>query len=81
VADAVRSGWADVGVCHRLTCEEAGLRFLRVRVEHFDLCVPADGDPRTDALVRVVRSPGYRRLLGDLPGYDAARAGEVEAVR
>src|SRR5262249_19001082 len=23
VAEAVRSGWADVGVCHRLTCEEA----------------------------------------------------------
>jgi molybdate-binding protein len=83
VAEVVRSGWADVGVCHRLTCEEAGLRFLRVRQEHFDLCFPTDsaGDPRIDALVRVVRSAGYRRLLGELPGYDSAPAGGLEAVR
>jgi molybdate-binding protein/DNA-binding XRE family transcriptional regulator len=83
VADAVRNGWADAGVCHRLAAEEAGLRFLRVRVEHFDLCYRADagGDPRIDALVRVVRSAGYRRLLGELPGYDATPAGGVEPVR
>jgi molybdate-binding protein/DNA-binding XRE family transcriptional regulator len=83
VAEAVRSGWADVGVCHRLVCEEAGLRFLRVRVEAFDLCYAADaaGDPRIDALVRVVRSSGFRRLLGELPGYDTAPAGGVETVR
>jgi molybdate-binding protein/DNA-binding XRE family transcriptional regulator len=82
VAEAVRSGWVDVGVCHRLTCEEAGLRFLRVRQEHFDLCYPVDsaGDPRIDALMRVVRSAGYRRLLGELPGYDSAPAGGLEAV-
>lgn len=82
VADAVRAGWADVGVCHRLAGEEAGLRFLPVRVEAFDLCYPAaaEGDPRIDALVRVVRSAGYRRLLGELPGYDPSPAGAVEAV-
>ena len=39
MAEAVRCGWADVGVCHRLACEEAGLRFLGVRREPFDLCV------------------------------------------
>jgi molybdate-binding protein len=82
VAEAVRAGWADAGVCHRLVCEEAGLRFLRVRVEHFDLCYPAgaEGDPRIEALLRVVRSAGYRRLLGELPGYDVASAGGVEIV-
>jgi molybdate-binding protein/DNA-binding XRE family transcriptional regulator len=82
VAEAVRTGWADVGVCHRLTAEEAGLGFLGVRVEAFDLCYPAAvaADPRIDALVRVVRSAGYRKLLGELPGYDVAPAGGVEAV-
>jgi molybdate-binding protein/transcriptional regulator with XRE-family HTH domain len=83
VAEAVRSGWADVGVCHRLVAEEAGLRFLRVRVEAFDLCYPAsaESDPRIAALLRVIRSAGFRRLLGELPGYDAAPAGGVETVR
>jgi molybdate-binding protein/DNA-binding XRE family transcriptional regulator len=79
VADAVRGGWADVGVCHRLACEEAGLQFLGVRRELFDLCFPAseEGDPRIAALVEVVRSPSYRRLLGDLPGYDTADTGDL----
>src|SRR5262245_3784102 len=82
VADAVRCGWADVGVCHRLVSEEAGLRFLTIRQEAFDLCYPAaaEGDPRIAALLRVVRSPAYRRLLGELPGYDTAGAGDVRGV-
>jgi molybdate-binding protein/DNA-binding XRE family transcriptional regulator len=82
VAEAVRAGWADVGVCHRLAAEEAGLAFLAVRVEAFDLCYPAAAasDPRITALLRVVRSPEYRRLLGELPGYDASPAGGVETV-
>jgi molybdate-binding protein/DNA-binding XRE family transcriptional regulator len=82
VAEAVRSGWADVGVCHRLPCEEAGLRFLKIRVEAYDLCYPAgsESDSRITALIRTVRSVNYRRLIGELPGYDAASAGGVEIV-
>jgi molybdate-binding protein len=82
VADAVRCGWADVGVCHRFVSEEMGLRFLPLRAEEFDLCYPAaaEGDPRVAALLRVVRSTGYRRLLGELPGYDSNTTGEVRLV-
>jgi molybdate-binding protein/transcriptional regulator with XRE-family HTH domain len=83
VAEAVRCGWADVGVCHRFAAEEAGLRVFTVRREHYDLCYPAaaDGDPRIEALVRLMRSPQYRQLVGDLPGYDARHAGESTLVR
>ena len=38
VAEAVRCGWADVGVCLQLVSEEAGLKFLSVRRESYDLC-------------------------------------------
>jgi molybdate-binding protein/DNA-binding XRE family transcriptional regulator len=81
VAEAVRNGWADAGVCHRLVSEEAGLRFLPVREEAFDLCIKAgsENDPRVQALLRVVRSSQYRRLLGELPGYDSAETGEVQS--
>ena len=65
VAEAVRCGWADVGVCHRLPCEEAGLRFLSVRREPFDLCFPAAFavDPRSrprrrGAVVNLPPAPG-----------------------
>ena len=82
VADAVRCGWADIGVCHRLVSDGAGLRFLAVREEGFDLCYSAvtEGDHRIAALLRVIRSSPYHRLLAELPGYATDGAGEVRSV-
>ena len=82
VAEAIRCGWADIGVCLRLASEEAGLDFLSVRQEQYDYCYPAEleGDPRIRALVETVRSSTYRGLLGDLPGYDAAATGELQKI-
>ena len=82
VAEAVRSGWADIGVCLRLVSEEAGLDFLGVREEEYDFCYPAEleGDPRVQGLVDTVRSSSYRGMLGDLPGYGAAETGELERI-
>lgn len=82
VADAIRSGWADVGVCLRLTCAEAGLSFLALRDEVFEFCFPghAEADVRLRSLVRTVRSSEYRRLLADLPGYDPSIGGEIRCV-
>ena len=79
VAEAVRSGWAGAGVCVRLSAEEAGLHFLPVRTESLDFCFSARAqrDPRIQALVRLLRSRGYRRLMSELPGYDARQTGEV----
>jgi molybdate-binding protein/DNA-binding XRE family transcriptional regulator len=83
VAEAVRSGWADAGVCLRLVSEEAGLDFLRVREEAYDLCFPErwEGDRRIQALLDVVRSPSYRKALGELPGYNSAETGELDRIR
>ena len=38
VAEAVRAGWAEAGVCARFSAAEAGLNFLPVRTEIMDLC-------------------------------------------
>jgi molybdate-binding protein/DNA-binding XRE family transcriptional regulator len=82
VAGTIRGHGADAGICLRLAGDEAGLRFLSVRREAYDLCLADDplDDPRARALVRVVRSEAYRRLLADLPGYDTARGGELQPV-
>ena len=82
VAEAVRSGWADAGVCLRLVSEEAGLDFFRVREEAYDLCFPTrlGGDHRIQALQKTVRSPLYRKALGELPGYDSTETGELQQV-
>ena len=80
VAEAIRCGWADVGVCLRLVGEEAGLDFRAVRDEEFDLCytVDSEGDPRLQALIEAVRSSSYRGLIRELPGYDSTETGELE---
>jgi molybdate-binding protein/transcriptional regulator with XRE-family HTH domain len=82
VAEAIRCGWADVGVCVRLACEEAGLRFLNVREEAYDLCFPTEleSDPRLRALVQVVRSAAFRRWLSEVPGYDCLAAGDLHRI-
>ncbi len=77
VAQAIRAGWAEVGVCHRLAADESGLDFLGVRHEDHDLCFRQvdEADPRIRALIEAVRSPSYRRAMADLPGYDTADTG------
>jgi molybdate-binding protein/DNA-binding XRE family transcriptional regulator len=83
VVEAVRSGCADAGVCLRLVSEEAGLDFLGVRQEAYDFCFPAEwaDDPRIRALVDTVQSPAYRKMIGELPGYDSAQTGELQLIR
>jgi molybdate-binding protein/DNA-binding XRE family transcriptional regulator len=82
VAEAVRCGWADVGVCLRLVSEEANLKFLSIRWESYDLCFSTsiENDPRIKALLATVRSPRFRQLIGDLPGYDVKAIGTSSAV-
>ena len=82
VAAAIQGGWADVGVCVRLACDEAGLRFIRIRDEAYDLCFAAaqQDDPRFRALLRAVQSAPYRTCLSELPGYDGRSCGEVLRV-
>ena len=82
VAEAVRAGWAEAGVCVRLSAEEAGLNFLPLRTETLDLCFPAawQHDPRIQALVRLLRGRGCRRLISELPGYEARETGELQTI-
>lgn len=82
VVEAVRGGWAEAGVCVRLCAEDAGLHFLPVRNESLDLCfsVEMEGDLRIQALIQLLRSRDHRRLIGELPGYDASHTGEMMTV-
>ncbi|MFO0958399.1 MAG: substrate-binding domain-containing protein [Isosphaeraceae bacterium] len=72
VAEAIRSGWADAGIGLRLAAEEAALDFLAVREEAYDLVYPGRLADEVGPLLDAASSPGYRRWLGDLPGYRPA---------
>lgn len=82
VARTIRSGLAQAGVSVRLVCEEEGIDFLSVRQKAYELCIPESSveDPRVRALIEVVRSATYRRMLAELPGYDSRKTGEVASI-
>jgi len=83
VVEALRGGWAEAGVCLRLVCEEAGIPFVPVRRECYDLCVRDSdvSDPRVAALIETVRSRAYRDLIQELPGYETSpELGELEPI-
>lgn len=79
VAEAIRAGWAEAGVCVRLVAAEAGLGFVSLRREAYDLCYPAHlaDDPRIRALRDAVRAPRLRGALAELPGYEATGTGDL----
>lgn len=78
VVEAIQSGWADAGVCVQLAGVEAGLAFLPVREEFYDLCFPTRfaEDRRFKAFLKVIRARPYQRILSELPGYDAGETGD-----
>ena len=78
VSETIRTGWAQAGVCVRLPAQERGLRFLKVREESYDLCYRADLESTLpiQGLLEVLRSRSYRNDLQQLPGYEAAGAGD-----
>jgi molybdate-binding protein/DNA-binding XRE family transcriptional regulator len=82
VTEAVQSGWADAGVCVQLASVEAGLDFLPVQEEAYDVCFlnSLANDRRIKAFLGVVRSAAYRRLLGELPGYDTSETGQLRGA-
>ncbi len=82
VVETIRTGWAQAGICVRLSALEAGLDFLIAREEDYDLCYreEMEDDPRLQALLEAVRSHSFRRTLAELPGYQSAHTGELISV-
>jgi molybdate-binding protein/DNA-binding XRE family transcriptional regulator len=82
VADAIRNGWADAGVCLRLVSDEAGLHFMPVRQEIYEWCFPSQSSDEflLQTLRNAIQSPSYRKLLADLPGYEARECGEMQWI-
>ncbi|MBX3437827.1 MAG: helix-turn-helix domain-containing protein [Planctomycetaceae bacterium] len=82
VTEAVQSGWADAGICVQLASAEAGLAFLPVQEECYDLCFPKSfvEDRRLKAFLSVIRSAAYRTMLSELPGYSCLETGNLVEV-
>lgn len=82
VAATVSSGWAEAGMCVSPAAAEARLTFLPLQRESYEICVANAllHDPRVAAVISILQSIRYRRLVADVPGCVAARTGECRAV-
>jgi excisionase family DNA binding protein len=82
IAQAVRAGRADCGVATRSVAQAAGLGFVPLTWERFDLVLRQRDYflPAAQALFKFVRSAAFRARAAELGGYDVGEAGEVRGV-
>jgi molybdate-binding protein len=83
LALGVRSGEVDCGIASRAVAEGAGLAFVPVAWERFDLAMRRrtyfEAGPQ--ALLAFMRTPALARQAEALGGYDATEAGRVRLNR
>jgi len=82
VAQAIRSERADCGLATRSVAAAAGLEFLPLTWERFDLVLRQRDYflPGPQALFAFMRSPAMRERAAELGGYDVEAIGEVRKV-
>jgi len=82
VATAISNETADAGICTAGIAAAAGLRFIPIGQEQYELAIHPDllSDPRIGSLISVIRSPGFRQLLSGYPGYDLSRTGAIHRI-
>lgn len=82
VAQLVRCGAADVGVAIESVALAAGLSFVPLSEERFDLVVPAElaDEGAIARLIDVLDDRAFRAEVDHLPGYDTELSGHVTTV-
>jgi putative molybdopterin biosynthesis protein len=82
VAQAVRTQRVDCGVATRAVALAAGLDFVALTWERFDLALRQRDYfmPGPQALFDFLRTPGFRERATELRGYDVAETGRIRHV-
>jgi molybdate-binding protein len=79
IAQAIRAGRADCGIATRSVANAAGLDFVSLAWERFDLVTHPRHyfRPPLQALFALLRTPGFASRAQELGGYDVSEAGRV----
>lgn len=79
LATAVRTGKADCGIATRAAAKAAGLDFVPLLWENFDLLMRQRSyfKPALQALTHFISQPSLQQRAKDLTGYDTAPAGQI----
>jgi excisionase family DNA binding protein len=79
IAQAIRNGHADCGIATRSVANAAGLGFVSLVWERFDLVLSQREyfRPPLQAFLSFLKTPAMKQRADDSGGYDVALAGEV----
>jgi excisionase family DNA binding protein len=82
IAQAIRAGRADVGIATRSVANAAGLDFVPIVWESFDLLMRQRDyfRPALQSLMRFLRSEELAARAGEMGGFDLSTAGSVRFV-
>lgn len=80
VAAAVATGAADAGLAVRAVAHLAGLEWIPVTTEPFELALRADAQAAAAPLLDVLASSDLQGRLSELPGYDLGESGRVRSA-
>ena len=82
VALAVKSGEADTGLCVASAAETAGLSFVPIGTERYELAIMTEDllDPRISALLATIVSDSFRSILSGMGGYRTGETGTVQTL-
>ena len=82
LATAIRTGRADCGIATRAAARGAGLEFVSLAWENFDLLMRQRTyfQPSIQALVRFLAQDSFARRAEELTGYDTSSAGQIRFV-
>lgn len=80
VAAAVAAGAVDAGLAVRAVAEAAGLDWLPVAREPFELALGTSSTAAVEPLLDVLASSSVQNRLAALPGYDLSQSGETRTV-
>ncbi len=78
VAQAIRSRRADAGLGLEAAARAAGLDFIPLFQERFDLVLPEDAlqERKVQVILDYLQSKAFRHSLEELPGYENSHCGE-----
>ncbi len=76
VAALIRAGRADVGLGLQAAAHEAGLDFLPLFEERYDLVLPREQERKLAPILDHLQTAGFRTTLKSMTGYNTAHSGE-----
>ena len=77
VAAAIATGAADAGLAVRAVAESAGLDWVPVLSEPFELALDPGAKAAAQPLLATLAESGVQDRLGAMPGYDLSMSGEL----